>query len=571
MVEELHVRNLAVIEELSLVFGPGLNVITGETGAGKSMIVDALMLALGERGGTEWVREQAEKATVDAAFRLNEGQRQQAEELGIAIEEDGGLVLHREVTSSGRSTARANGIPVGLATLRQLQRHLVDFCGQHQQQRLLDPAEHVTFLDAFIGDTAARERYRVREYYEAIAATEAELQKLENQSRQRERTLDLIAYECAEIEHVAPQPGEDEALLEEREALRHVQERLLRFREAFAHLYEGENGLPTAYDELAAAATALSTIGSFDPQAASWAQEANELAMRVEELAHTLRQHADRIAADPQRLAEVEERLASIERLKHKYGATIPDILAYAQARREEEKRLQHLEDEAIALRKRCTDLLEEYHQADTALAQLRHQAAPLFSAEVEKHLQALHMSNSKVTVAFEPNKRGLQIDGQIVSPAGSETVRFLLANNAGESPHPLERIASGGELSRLILALKVAIHTMGEVDTLVFDEVDTGVAGRSGQALAEKLASLAQHQQVLCVTHLPQIAAMGDLHISVSKIQSGNRSQTQAIRLEGNQRVEELARMLGGAKVTQLTRQNAQEMLTLAAGLRNG
>ncbi|MBE3555952.1 MAG: DNA repair protein RecN [Firmicutes bacterium] len=571
MVEELHVRNLALIEELSLEFDLGLNVITGETGAGKSMIVDALMLALGERGGMEWVREQAEKATVDAAFRLNDTQRQQAEALGIAVEEDGGLVLHREVTSSGRSTARANGIPVGLATLRQLQRHLVDFCGQHQQQRLLDPVEHVAFLDAFIGDEAAQERQRVRKYYEAIAETQAELQKLEEQSRQRERELDLIAYECAEIEHVAPQPGEDEALLEEREALRHVQERLLRFREAFVHLYEGENGLPTAYDELAAAAAALSTIGSFDPEAASWAQEANELAMRVEELAHSLRQHADQISSDPSRLAEVEERLASIERLKHKYGATIPDILAYAQARREEGERLQHLEDEAIALRKRCAHLLDDYRQADTVLSQLRHQAAPLFSAEVEKHLQALHMSNSRVTVAFEPIKRGLEIDHQIVSPSGSETIRFLLAANAGEPPRPLERVASGGELSRLILALKVTIHTMGEVDTLVFDEVDTGVAGRSGQALAEKLASLARHQQVLCVTHLPQIAAMGNLHISVAKIQSGGRTQTKAIHLEGSQRVEELARMLGGAKVTQLTRQSAQEMLTLAAGLRNG
>jgi len=561
MLVELQVEGFAVVERLRIRFGPGLNLLTGETGSGKSLVVEALGLLFGARATNDQIRSGAKRARIAGIFEGPDDAsfRGLLEESGIEVE-DGELLLEREVQASGKSRAFAGSRPVTVSLLRDMAPYLGDIHGQHAQQRLFEPDTQLEMLDDFAGHFALIEQ--AREVFGKWREIGRRLAELDSSEQERLRMTDLWSFQRNEIEEAAPQAGEDEALERERKLLGNVARLEENIGGAYAGLYESEGA---AVSQIRKAWRQLDEVAAFDANLGPIRDRLQQAEIAVEEAANDLRQYLGRLEADPARLDAVEARLASLEKLKRKYGRTIEQVLTFlgevcanlAVSESAEERR-EHLSEE-------LDRVASEFRAVSQRLTKSRTEAARQMERLFEAELRSLAMERTVFRVEITP---------AAWSASGADGASFLVSPNPGEEPRPLEKVASGGELSRIALALKaiVAARVLGgskasSQRTLVFDEVDAGVGGGAAEAVGRRLKQLAQADQVLCVTHLPQIAGFADHHYTVEKRAAKGRTVVSVSELVGEARTREIGRMLSGHKLTEEALRNAERLIRLAAG----
>jgi DNA repair protein RecN (Recombination protein N) len=552
MLVELRIRDYAVVEDLSLVLEPGLNALTGETGAGKSIIVGALSLLLGERASASVVRLGAERATVEAVFdvRALPGIEAKVEEMGFRPE-DGHLILRREVAAEGRNRAWVNGSPATAGVVGELGTALVDLHGQHEHQTLLKTAEQRAILDAFAGAEGAAAR--VREVHERVRAHAAELGERERRLREVESRADFLRFQLGEIDGARIAPGEDLELEAEARRHEHAEELVQGASGAHDALYAGEDAVA---DRISEARALVQRLARFDSSLEETARLLEDAYHAASEAGRRMGDYASSLDHDPRRLEEVRSRLDRIFRLKRKYGPELEDVLATARRVREELAALDDADHDLAELRRSLADARGELEAAASALGALRREAARRLAEAVEDILPDLGLAGASFEVRVRPLEE--------VGPHGGETVEFLVAPNKGFDAMPLARIASGGELSRVMLALKSILAGVDRVPVLVFDEIDAGIGGTVATAVARKLAEVATRHQVFVVTHLPQLASRADVHLLVEKEQGARTTTTRVRALEGDARVEEVARLLGGDPESATSRKHARELLAV-------
>jgi len=566
MLAELSVRDFAIIDAIDLRLAPGFNVLTGETGAGKSILIDAVDLLLGGRADPTFVRAGAEAARIEGLFRLDE--RTQAriapilEREGLEGERPDELLLGREIRREGRSICRVNGRTVSLALLKEIGQNLVDIHGQSEHLSLLRVREHLNLLDRYAG--LEEERAELAELVHQLRAVRTELEKLRRDERELARRADLLRFQVEEIESARLEPGEEEALLEERTRLANAEQLAALTSEAYALLYEGSDGANAALDLIGQALRALAALAKIDPATAEIAQAVEAASYQLDDAARTLRHYQDTIEFNPARLNQVEERLDLIRRLKRKYGDSIPDILAYARQAAAELEGLTHSEERVEVLRLEEEALLRRIGAKAERLSQARREAALRLAEGIERELTDLRMAGARfaVDIQWVEDESGVPVGERryAFDATGIDRVEFLVAPNPGEGLKPLVKIASGGETSRLMLALKTVLSRADQTPTLIFDEIDQGIGGRVGVTVGRKLWGIADAHQVLCVTHLPQLAGYGDAHFKVEKQVIGERTVTRVRELDEAGRVEELAQMLGASG--QAVQQSARDIL---------
>ncbi len=603
MLTELCIQDFAIIDRLQLTFEPGLSVLTGETGAGKSIIVDAVEVVLGGRADSSVIRAGAGRAIVEATFYLNPAQQQELAPLlaqeGLEGEAPEFLCLGREVRSGGRTICRINGRVVTLTLLREVAAKLVDIHGQSEHLSLLRVREHINLLDRYAELLPLRAQ--VAQLAEQVRAVRRELQNLLRSEQELTHRADLLNFQISEIAAAALRPGEEEELLEERLRLANV-EQLAGLSGEALHLLEGdERGGAAVIDLLGAAIQAIEGLVRIDPALGPQLQLAESAGYQLEELARTLRDYREQLEYNPRRLQEVEDRLAVIRRLERKYGPTITDVLEYARKAALELETITHSEERIATLREEEERLVTELGRLAVTLSLKRREAARRLASELEEELRDLRMEGARFSVDFQwrEDPDGVPLDeAQIRDCAlqsaistlqslrvafdstGIDQVEFLISPNPGEPLKPLAKIASGGETSRLMLALKTVLSRADETPTLIFDEIDQGIGGRVGATVGEKLWRLAVGMgeegfahQVLCITHLPQLAGFGDVHYHVEKhieqTPSGERTVTRVRRLEGGDRVAELAAMLGASG--EAAYRSAEEILEYVARCKRG
>jgi DNA repair protein RecN (Recombination protein N) len=553
MLIELHIQGYAVIDDVAVRLGPGLTVLTGETGAGKSIVVGALSLLLGERASSEVVRAGEDRAVVEAVFEI--GDRGEVVDRLQALgfhDEDGLLLLKREVQAQGRNRAWINGSPATASAVWELGSILVDLHGQHEHQTLLRREEQRAVLDALAGarDAAAR----VRDLHVELRAVEEELEGREERRRELEARADFLRFQVGEIEEAAIETGEEEALDAEASRLGHARELLEGASALHDLLYGGDDAVS---DRLAEARNLLGRLAGFDPSMEAVAELVDGAYHQAAEAGRRLGDYGDAVESDPGRLEAIERRKDLLFRLKRKYGPELEDVVATGQTLRAELDELEGAEHDLKELRSRRDAARSELEAAAGALTELRREGAGRLEAAVEELLPGLGMKDGTFRVHLEPMDEP--------GPGGGESVEFRIALNAGFEPRPLARIASGGELSRVMLALKTILARVDRVPTLVFDEIDAGIGGVVATEVAARLAEVSRLHQVLVITHLPQVAARGDAHLQVAKSGGGGVAATEVRSLTGDARVQEIARMLGGDPESSRSRDHARELLGVA------
>ncbi|MCL7452066.1 MAG: DNA repair protein RecN [Anaerolineae bacterium] len=573
MLSELTIRDFAIIDHLHLRFGAGFNVLTGETGAGKSIIVDAVSLLLGGRGDTTFVRSGADRAHIEGVFQLDTETQGLANSLlaqdGLEGDDPAILVLAREIRREGRNVCRVNGRAVTLTVLEGIGQNLVDIHGQTEHLSLMRVREHIDLLDRY-GDLWSL-REQVASQVEELRAVRRELAALRRDERELARRLDLLQYQVDEIEAARLEPGEEEDLLQERTRLANAEQLRELSDDAYRALYEAGDEQASAVDLLQMAARALVGLARLDASTNPLAETAEGLSYQVEDLADSLRDYRDQVEFNPRRLNQVEDRLLLIHNLQRKYGEGIDDILAFAERARRELETIEHSEERIEELEAEEARLLREIGRLGAELSVRRRERGQSLAAGIEAELEELSMARARFSVdlAWRDDPEGAFIDDRRVAfdLTGLDRVEFLVAPNVGEPLKPLVRIASGGETSRLMLALKTVLAQADRTPTLIFDEIDAGIGGRVGSVVGRKLWGLtasrgdgARRHQVLCVTHLPQLAIYGDMHLQVSKGVVGDRTVTAVRHLDGGDRELEIAGMLGA--VTDRTEASAREML---------
>jgi DNA repair protein RecN (Recombination protein N) len=533
----LSIRHLAVIDRLELEFEPGLNVLTGETGAGKSILVGAVGLLVGGRASADLVRTGEDTAAVEAIFETAEGRE---------------IIVRREVSAQGRSRALVDGALATSASLRDLCGGLVDLHGQHEHQVLLDPATHLDLVDEFAG--AASQREQVAAAFARWQHVRAERERLLSGEREKASRAEFLSFQLAEIDRAAAAPGEDDELAATRQVLANADKLQRLCAEAYHSLYEGDQA---ALPALGNVWKKLGDLAALDARFDPYLEARTSVKSQLEDLAFFLRSYAASIDASPARLQEVEDRLAVLERLKKKHGPSLEEVRRKAESLRRELHDIEHATERAAELGAALDSARRDYLQTATALSKKRRAAAINFGHALEKSLVELAMSRTRCEVRFRDAEGEPQW-----SERGIEEGEFYISPNPGEDVKPLARIASGGELSRIMLALKTLASTDAPGKTLIFDEVDAGIGGAVADVVGGRLQRLAQRFQVLCITHLPQIAAYGSTHYHIVKNIKGGRTLTAVSRVSGSDREEELARMIGGAEVSPTVRASAREML---------
>lgn len=553
MLSQLTIQDFALVERLSVEFGPGFNVLTGETGAGKSILIDALDAALGVRLGPEAIRTGAERAQVEAVFEIDARSETRLAEWA----EEGVLILGREIGRGGRSVFRINGRMCTASAVREVAAGLIDIHGQHEHQSLLATERHAEYLDGWAGAPVLDARTCVEGRYRALREVREALEALRRDERETAQRVDLYRLQVEEIDAAALEPGEEEQLAADQRLLANAEKLHAGSAAALASLGGGE---PNAADLLAASAAELTSLAAVDERLAAIAEMVESAAVAAQEAGRELRSYHDAVEFNPERLAQVIERQEMLRRLRRKYGDTVDEILAYRDRIAAELDTLDHATERQEALAAREVELTGELAQAAQALWKARRNTAARFDAEVLAHLRDLSMEHTRFETRVEDGDLAAA-DRGLAFVLGR--VEFLISANPGEPLRPLARIASGGEISRVMLALKSAMAAASPVPTLIFDEVDSGVGGRTAEVLGRKLAALAGENQVLCVTHLPQIACLAHTHFLVRKEAAGGRTRVDVEQLEGDSRVGELARMLGGAKTT--ATRHARQLLAAA------
>ncbi len=552
MIVELTVENLAIIERSHIELGPGFTVLTGETGAGKSLLIDAIELALGERADTELVRTGATRASVSVVFDLSNEPTalQKCQELGIPLE-DNLLYIQREVFAEGRSQCRVAGKMIAVSALRQLGQFLVDLHGQHDHQSLLDAARHIGYLDSWIGKPATNLLDQLAAAYSEAEDARKRLQSLRAGMRDREHRLDLLRFQVNEIESVSPITGEMVELEIQLSRLKHTEKLASATFGALSSIADDEN---CAVDRLGAALKDLEDCVRFDASLEERIAPLREALLQAEEGVHGLRAYSEELEADPEKLEEVASRIDALRRLRRKYGEDEAKILEFLDGARNELALLEDSEASEDELRNAVERAERRLNEFGTELSELRQSRASEFSELVKTQLWDLAMDRARFEVDFKTKP---------TDATGLDLVEFFFSANAGESPRPLAKIASGGEISRVMLAIKTALAGRAGVPTLIFDEVDTGLGGRAAATVARKLEELAAQYQIVVISHLPQLASRATAHHRIEKIESNGRVATQVRLLNPDERIEEIARMLAGEQVTTGALANAREMLT--------
>ena len=550
MLNQLSIRNVAVIDKLDINLHDGVSVLTGETGAGKSIIIDSINMILGDRANKELVRYGTDKAVVQAVFDAPKSVINVLEENDIDVEDET-VIITRQVTKEGKSVARINGMVVTLNILREISDRLINIHGQHDNQALLTPIRHITFLDAY----ADNEEYINR--YKDILSKKREIEKkissLEMDEQEKMQRIDLLEYQVTEIKKASLEKGEEDDLREQRDIYTNAEQITKSVNEAYMNLYEGDE-IQSAYDGISIAVNEISQISDLNPQLKSIYDTLNEIMYSLEDTAHEIKEFGETVEFDEQTLNEIEERLDLISRLKRKYGNSIEEILEYLKKAESELNDIKLSDERTNELKEELKNITKELKEKGNVLTQRRENAAKVLEENIEKSLHELNMEKSKFKVNIDN-------DGTFYDN-GMDKVEFLISTNPGEPLKPLVKIASGGELSRVMLAIKSILADSDGVDTMIFDEIDTGVSGKAAMSIAKKLAVIAKNKQVICITHLPQLTAMADNHYLIQKNTDGELASTTLKELDEEGRELELARIIDGGEVTELALSHAKQML---------
>ncbi len=556
MLTDLSIKNVAVIEKLNASIESGMTVLTGETGAGKSIIIDSINMILGARTNKELVRYGADKARVDAVFEVSDSELAALSELGIDAD-DNQIAVTRELTSTGRSTARINGIPVSVNVLKEITGGFINIHGQHDNQALMNAQKHIAFLDAYAHDEAVLDRYKA--LYADMRKTEERIAALKTEEREKARRIDILSYETEEINDAALTVGEDEELEHESDVIINAEQIAMSINEAYTAMYSGTDDTPSAYDLLSDAVNAIEKAAGFDDRLKEYAESASDILYTLEDIAANVRDIGETVEYDEERLAEIVERLGLIKKLKRKYAPTIEGIIEYGEKSAAELEEIMLSDERTAELEKHLAAVKKDLGECAAELTSIRTSAAGELSQKITASLYELDLKHAVFETHIAPR------DG--FSPDGADEVEFLISMNPGEPPKPLVKVASGGELSRVILAIKSILADTDSVDTMIFDEIDTGVSGSAAQKIAAKLKSISAERQVICISHLPQLAAAADNHFLIEKRTDGVTTSTTLRSLDGEERERELARIIDGTNITETALTHAREMLAAWKG----
>lgn len=553
MLEHLHIRNVALIKESEISFGDGLNILTGETGAGKSMIIDSLQFALGGRAGKDFLRHGEKQAAVEALFSVqSQALTEKLAENGIAPEEDGTLLITRTLSEAGKSVCRINGSTVTVGMLKEIAEDMIDIYGQHEHQSLLNPVKHIRLLDRFCGAGFGEAMEEYKNSRQRLKDLEKQLAILIGDESQREQRMDMLRFQKEEIEAAELREGEEDALLEQKKRLSSM-ERLIRLTgESITLLYDGDDRAPSACDRLGDALAKLQEAAEYDAALSPLADALADGYAAVEDCARELKREAEKQEADPEELERIEERLQLFYKLKRKYGGSIEAVLEFYEKAVQELEFLSNSSEKAAELSAKKAEEEKRLSALAETLTARRRATAEQVEEQIETALHDMEMKHARFHIQIE-EKADWGADGK-------DKVEFLISANAGEPLKPLAKIASGGEMSRVMLALKTVLVDADEIGTFIFDEIDTGVSGRTARRVGEKMRFLGGKRQLLCITHLPQIAAMADNHFLIEKESDAGETVTRVTALDEEGAVREVARLMND--VTETTLAAARELL---------
>ncbi len=553
MLRYLRIKNLATIEEVELELAPGFTILTGETGAGKSIIIDAIRLLLGEKATPDLIRSGKNEATIEAVFELESNEAISPE---IELNSDHQLFLQRTISAQGLSKSYANGVLIPLKRLKELGDRLIDIYGQNDHIFLLDLTNHLLFLDDWAGATELKER--VKQSAQKIKGLIREKLELETRQKDRAERLDFINFQIKEIEEACLSAGEEEQLLQERSILKNAEKIAGLVNAAIDLAYENEDSITTSLKRLE---TLTSDLATYFPDLKAASSQLDDFSIFLKELVNNLIELRDKYAPSPARQEEIEGRLSQLDRLKRKYGSTIEEILQHLEKIKNEKTNLEQSEEKQTELEDAIRQAFIDYRRLSQELSELRQRRAKDLEQLLVKELGQLAMNRARFKVDFRSHQPDLE-DLSTIRETGGEEVEFLLSPNPGEDLKPLRRIASGGELSRIMLAFKVIGQASEPGKTLIFDEIDAGIGGQTADSLARKLKQLALSHQIICITHLPQIASAAHHHYHIEKKTEKGRTYTLAKKLKDNERPEEIARLISGSRLTEASLQIARELL---------
>lgn len=557
MLTNLCIENIAVIEKTEIEFENGMCVLTGETGAGKSMIIDSINIISGARTNKSLVRYGKDKASVTAVFDIDENITEYFNEIGVEAE-DGQIIIRRDITADGKSVCRINSSIIPLSMLRTVSERLVNIHGQLDNQNLLNPAKHLNFLDKFASSSELLEKYS--SIYNEMLEIRRKIKEIDTDEKEKAEKIDFLTFQIDEIESAHLKEGEDESLEEQRAVIANAEKITLAVNAAYRNLYDSSEIQP-AYDGISIAVSELEDVAEIDARIKAMYDKLSDIMYDLEDCTHEINDYAQSVEYDEELLDEIERRLDLINRLKHKYGGTIKSVTAFC---RDAKKSLENItrSDEILEeLQEQYKKKREELEKCSQKLSAVRKKAGAVLQKEIEKSMHELDMKGAVFCVQIN--------EAADFSPSGKDEVEFLISANAGEPLKPLVKTASGGELSRVMLSIKSILADADDVDTLIFDEIDTGVSGSAAQKIAAKLSKLAHNKQVICITHLASIAAMADVHFLIQKKVKDGKTSTTLKKLDHDNRVCELARIIDGMDITEAAMQHAAEMLTHAENLK--
>jgi DNA repair protein RecN (Recombination protein N) len=561
LLAELSIKNFAIIESLTISFEKGLTVLTGETGAGKSIIIDAIHLLAGARGSSEFVRYGEKRAELEGLFLLDDDKHPvytKCEEFGIDVS-DGMIVLRRDLSSSGKSICRINGKLVTIAILREIGQYLVDIHGQHDNQELMNEENHLTLLDQYGGKKVRQALGEYVEIYKSFDLLRKKITQLSENEQEMAHRLDLLQFQLDEIESADLQPKEDELLQEEKTQISNYE----KIYESLQNSYNSLHGEHKGLDWVGHAMSNLEDVGTINTTLKELSETISNAYYLLEDLSYQVRNELEALEFDPERLNFVESRLNEINHLKRKYGQSVEEILTYSAKIEEEIDTIQNRDSHLHKLQKELDSVLQDLSVEANNVTSIRKNFAKVLIDEIHRELKELYMEKTTFDVNFA--KKRTSTNDLKYTPAGIDEVEFYLSTNPGEPLKPLSKTASGGELSRIMLAMKSIFSQHQGITSIIFDEVDTGVSGRVAQAIAEKIYRVSNGSQVLCITHLPQVAAMADTHLYIAKETDTGRTKTSVKPLAEEEKIKEIGRMIAGVEVTELSKEHAKELLALA------
>lgn len=560
MLTQLDIQNIALIDKLSLEIAPGLNVLTGETGAGKSILIDSINAVLGERVSRDLIRNGREKAFIEAAFEYEDAQIDSIlEQTGIEAE-DGNIIISREISLSGKNTCRINGRLVNVSVLKQVGELLLDIHGQHDNQSLLKTETHIELLDAFGGPEIGAIRQQYLEFFTRYKSIKSRLQELAGDKGEMARRLDMLNFQIEEIESARIKKGEDENLNSQRQILANSEKIASSISMAYELLNEGNADEKSALYNSNKALQELSNILKYDRELVPISEKLESVIYQLEDICQDLRSKSEEAEFDPEALSHIDERLDILARLKRKYGGTLEEVLDFLEKSKNEYAELQQSESRIKELNGELSSVAEKLNESAKKLHAGREKAARILEKNITAELENLEMKNAGFKAELIYNE-----EEQHFTRNGLDSVEFLISSNAGEPLKPLSKIASGGEMSRIMLAIKTILANVDAIPTLIFDEIDAGISGKAAQRVGEKLSYISKNHQVLCVTHLSQLACMADSHLLIEKNSDGENTFTTVRYLDKKGRIQEIARIIGGSDITDLALKHAEELINAA------